>query len=150
MMHKQLLALFAAGAVLTACDKDRVDCEGGCSGPIVFEECVRNTVYFDFDKHNLKPEAQVIVAEQAKWMVENECSKATVTGFTDRRGTNAYNLALGARRAEAVKAGLGAGGVDGARVMTNSVGETQATGDHPRDRKAVTHIDEDGVPETPY
>ena len=149
-MRKQLLALFASGMVLTACDQSKVDCEGGCEGPIVFKECVRDTIYFDFDKSNVKSSEHDKVAEQAKWMGENECATATLTGYADRRGTNAYNLALGDRRANSHKNALVGMGVDGARLSTASKGEMEATGNHPMDRKSVMSIDEDGVPETPY
>lgn len=80
-------------------------------------------IYFDFNKSDIKPEVREIIAEHAAFMREHPGAMVTVEGHADKRGTAGYNLALGERRAQAVKALLQAGGVDGSRIEVISYGE---------------------------
>lgn len=80
-------------------------------------------VHFDFDKSNLRPEAQEILKSKAGWLRDNPDVNATIEGHCDERGTNAYNLALGDRRANSAKAYLVDLGIAGSRLTTVSYGE---------------------------
>ncbi len=81
------------------------------------------TVFFDFDKSVLTPEAKNIVAAAAKEFKKDGFAKIVVTGHTDTMGTEAYNLGLSARRAAAVKAELAKLGVSDANVKDTGVGK---------------------------
>ncbi len=80
-------------------------------------------VYFDFDKSELRPEAQQQLAHNAEWLKANPGYVATIEGHCDERGTNEYNLALGDRRASTAKDYLVSLGVSGGRLETISYGE---------------------------
>ena len=80
-------------------------------------------IYFDFDKSNLLPAAQEVLKRKAAWMQANPDASVIIEGHADERGTEAYNLALGERRAESAKAFLVDLGIDPARLATISDGE---------------------------
>jgi peptidoglycan-associated lipoprotein len=80
-------------------------------------------VYFGFDKFDLTPESRAVLDAQAKWLEKYSAVNITVEGHCDERGTREYNLALGDRRANAVKNYLVAQGVAAARVTTVSYGK---------------------------
>ncbi|MDG5494233.1 MULTISPECIES: peptidoglycan-associated lipoprotein Pal [Azospirillaceae] len=84
---------------------------------------VGDRVFFGFDKSDLTPEATATLDRQAAWLKQYQGVTVTVEGHADERGTREYNLALGERRATAVKNYLTALGVDGARVQTISYGK---------------------------
>jgi len=84
---------------------------------------MKEDIYFDFDKSNLKPEAQESLLRKAEWLNENPDATITIEGHCDERGTNEYNLALGDRRAESTKAFLLNLGVSASRLTTISYGE---------------------------
>lgn len=80
-------------------------------------------IYFDFDKSNLLPAAQEVLKRKAAWMQDNPDASVIIEGHADERGTEAYNLALGERRAESAKAFMVDLGIDPARLATISYGE---------------------------
>ncbi len=80
-------------------------------------------IYFDFDKSDLKAEAQAVLKKKADWLREHPAYSLRIEGNCDERGTNEYNLALGDRRANAAKKFLVALGIDEARIITISYGE---------------------------
>ncbi|HPQ44187.1 MAG TPA: peptidoglycan-associated lipoprotein Pal [Syntrophales bacterium] len=80
-------------------------------------------IYFSFDKYDLSPEARNVLENLADWLLEHTDFEVTIEGHCDDRGTIAYNLALGERRAEAAKAYLVNLGVAGTRITTISYGE---------------------------
>ncbi|MBW1679996.1 MAG: peptidoglycan-associated lipoprotein Pal [Deltaproteobacteria bacterium] len=80
-------------------------------------------IYFDFDKSDLKPEAQVVLKKKAEWLRNNPAYKLRIEGHCDERGTNEYNLALGERRAHSARNFLIALGISGDRIATISYGE---------------------------
>ena len=84
---------------------------------------VGDRVFFDFDKSVLKDEGKATLQRQAAWMKLYPNLTFTIEGHADERGTREYNLALGARRAEAAKAYLVSLGVDGSRITTVSYGK---------------------------
>ena len=80
-------------------------------------------VRFDFDKSNLRSEAQEILKSKAGWLRDNPDVNVTIEGHCDERGTNAYNLALGDRRANSAKSYLIDLGISGSRLTAISYGE---------------------------
>ena len=84
---------------------------------------VGDRVFFDYDKSDLKPEAQETLQKLADWMAGRPNVTITVEGHCDERGTREYNLALGERRANAVSDYLVALGVSQGRVQTISYGK---------------------------
>ncbi len=80
-------------------------------------------IYFDFDKSNLKPEAQETLKKKAEFLRNNPSFALLIAGNCDNRGTEEYNLALGERRADSAKQYLIALGISGDRIKTISYGE---------------------------
>ena len=87
------------------------------------EESAGHRVFFALDQYTLTPQAQATLAKQAAWLKEYPETRVLLAGNCDERGTREYNLALGARRAEAAKAYLVSLGVDGSRITTVSYGK---------------------------
>jgi peptidoglycan-associated lipoprotein len=88
-----------------------------------FRVNVGDTVFFDLDQHALRADAQAVVQKQAAWLQKYPAVKLVVEGHCDERGTREYNLALGDRRAYAVKEYLVSLGIDAARLQTKSYGK---------------------------
>ena len=89
-------------------------------------------VFFDFDKSNLRADAQKIVSDAADYAKKNGKARINLTGHADTSGTAAYNLGLSERRAKAVKAELARLGISENNVVVMFKGESQplvATGD---------------------
>ncbi|WVN41402.1 peptidoglycan-associated lipoprotein Pal [beta proteobacterium MWH-UniP1] len=84
---------------------------------------VKPSVYFDFDKYEIKPEFQNTVTAFANYMKADAKARLVIEGNADERGTTEYNLALGQKRAEAVSKALGVMGVGAGRVEAISNGE---------------------------
>ncbi len=80
-------------------------------------------VYFDFDRYNLRPDARATLKANADWLKANPSARVEIEGHCDERGTNEYNLALGAKRAQAAKDYLVTLGVSAGRLSTISYGE---------------------------
>lgn len=80
-------------------------------------------LYFEFDSAVLTPMSQEVLQRKAEWMNENADGTVIIEGHCDERGTSAYNLALGERRADAAKDFLVNLGVAGDRITTISYGE---------------------------
>jgi peptidoglycan-associated lipoprotein len=91
--------------------------------PQDFQVAAGNTVYFGFDKYDLSSDAQAVLRRQAQWLNTYGNVTVTVEGHCDERGTREYNLALGERRATAVKNYLVALGVSASRIQTISYGK---------------------------
>jgi peptidoglycan-associated lipoprotein len=80
-------------------------------------------IYFDFDSYVVKPEFQGAIEAHAKYLTANKARKMAIEGHTDERGGREYNLALGQKRAEAVRRALGLLGVADAQVEAVSFGK---------------------------
>ncbi len=80
-------------------------------------------IYFDFDQSNIKPEFEAAIRANARLLLDDADMSVTIEGHCDERGTNEYNLALGQRRAEAVRRALMAEGVAAGQLQTISYGE---------------------------
>jgi peptidoglycan-associated lipoprotein len=80
-------------------------------------------VYFGYDSYTLNGDARAALSRQAQWLQTYSNVNAIVEGNADERGTREYNLALGARRADTVKAFLVSQGVSPSRLTTVSYGK---------------------------
>jgi peptidoglycan-associated lipoprotein len=83
----------------------------------------QRSIYFDFDRYEIKPEYQTLVVAHAQVMAKYPQVKVLIQGNADERGSREYNLALGQKRAEAVKRALVALGVAETRIEAVSLGE---------------------------
>lgn len=90
----------------------------------------KRSVYFDYDKYEIKEEFKSLIAAHAAYLVKNKARKILVQGNADERGGREYNLALGQKRAEAVRKALALLGVAESQVEAVSLGEEKprATG----------------------
>ena len=80
-------------------------------------------VFFEYDKAELRSDARMILQENVRYLKEHAGADLTLEGHCDERGTDEYNLALGQRRADAVRTYLVDLGVSGTRLKTVSFGE---------------------------
>ena len=107
---------------------------------------VGDTVHFDYNKSDIQDQDRGTLQHQAAWLQKYPQIRVIVQGNCDERGTREYNLALGARRANAVKEYLVSLGVSGGRVDTISYGKekpvcTESTEDcWAQNRRGVTTI----------
>jgi peptidoglycan-associated lipoprotein len=138
-MRFKLLSLFAAVALLAACEtaSDQSASSTGTGASTggtsttararspqeILTSEVGDRVFFDFDKSDLKPEARRTVERWAGFLKQYPNLTVTVEGHCDERGTREYNLALGERRANSAKNFLVSLGVDARRVATISYGK---------------------------
>lgn len=138
-MNLRSLTLLAAVLLLAACSGDQTNKAattgtGGAAPPPAAatvqpgseQDLVQNVgdrVFFDFDKSDIKPEGRAVLQRQADWLKKYPNVTVTVEGHCDDRGTREYNLALGERRATAVKKMLVALGVPANRLSTISYGK---------------------------
>jgi peptidoglycan-associated lipoprotein len=83
-------------------------------------------VFFDYDDSTIRPDAQEALAAKVPFLRANPAIRMRIDGHADERGSVEYNLALGMRRANAVREYLGGFGLDASRFETYSFGE-----DHP-------------------
>lgn len=108
---------------------DYADSRGGAgSAPIAgsvedFAINVGDRVFFDLDSHQIRAEAYPRLDAQAQWLLRYPGVLVRIEGNADERGTRDYNLALGARRAEAVRSYLISRGVPASRIDTISYGK---------------------------
>jgi peptidoglycan-associated lipoprotein len=80
-------------------------------------------VFFEFDRYDLRSDARDILRGNADWLKKNPSARVEIEGHCDDRGTNEYNLALGAKRSQAVKDYLMTLGISTERLSTISYGE---------------------------
>jgi peptidoglycan-associated lipoprotein len=107
---------------------------------------VGDRVFFDYDQYEIRSDAQPVLEAQAAWLRRYPSVQVRIEGNADERGTREYNLALGARRANAVRDFLVGRGVTSNRISTISYGkerpiDTGASEEaHARNRNAHTAI----------
>jgi peptidoglycan-associated lipoprotein len=87
------------------------------------EQNIGHRVFFAYDQYALTPQAQATLQRQADFLKQYPNIRVQVAGNCDERGTREYNLALGARRAEAARSYLVSLGVDASRITTVSYGK---------------------------
>ena len=129
----QVAAVLAATLALGACASNPADQAsnqtgrvGGAATPGSAQDFVVNVgdrVFFESDSTELTVQARATLDKQAHWLQGYTRYAFTVEGHADERGTREYNIALGARRAQAVRDYLAARGVDTSRMRTISYGK---------------------------
>ena len=150
-----LLVVFA-GLLLTACASQKRAAKEGASGLIQSDVYtggdtveflatgVKDRVFFATNKSILTTASRDTLRKQAAWMRKNKDITVTVEGHADERGTREYNLALGDRRANAVKDYLMTYGISGKRFSVISYGKERPvnSGSRPlawsQNRRSVT------------
>jgi peptidoglycan-associated lipoprotein len=93
------------------------------AGSIAGPANVARIIYFDYDSYVIKPEFQSLIEAHARFLKANNSRRVAVEGHTDERGGREYNLALGQRRAEAVRRSFGLLGVPDTQVEAVSFGK---------------------------
>jgi peptidoglycan-associated lipoprotein len=162
-MLARLIAVAAALLMLAACGSTPEPAPvgpggpgggpGGISGSRVgpgsqqdLASSAGDRVFFAYDQADITPEAQQILQRQSDWLRRYSNVSVTIEGHCDERGTREYNLALGERRAQAVKNVLVALGIPTARVSTISYGKERPEIPHSDDqsyaqnRRGVTAV----------
>lgn len=147
-MHRKLLTVLAATLFLAACSSDpeesgQADAGGAATQPAAqpqaeaapmpapenpppptLEEFVgTDRVYFDYDQSDLTPNARATLDQVATFLSTRQVITLTIEGHCDERGTREYNLALGERRANAIRDYLIALGINQGRLATISYGK---------------------------
>lgn len=116
------------------------------NSPAYFSQTIGDKVHFAVDQSTLSPEARATLTGQAQWLNQRTQYTAIIEGHADEQGTREYNLALGARRANAVQEFLISQGVAPNRLRTVSYGKErplEVCSDescYSRNRRAVTVI----------
>ena len=97
---------------------------------------IAHVVFFDYDSFVLRPEARPVIASHAQFLQTNKQRKANLEGHTDDRGGREYNLALGQKRADAVRQALSLLGVPESQLEAVSFGKEKpkATGSSDTDQ----------------
>ena len=109
-----------------------------------FIDVIGDHVYFAVDENTLSPQARQVLTEQADWLIRNPGYTVLIEGHADERGTQEYNLALGARRASSVQQFLIARGIAPQRLDIVTLGKERpveicsAESCYSRNRRAVT------------
>jgi peptidoglycan-associated lipoprotein len=127
----KIAGVVALAIVLAACSRQAQPRQYGLGGegPATpgterdFAVNVGDVVRFEVDSSTLTGEAQGILQNQARWLNDYPQYGITIEGHADERGTREYNLALGAKRAIAVRSFLASQGVRAPRIKTISYGK---------------------------
>jgi peptidoglycan-associated lipoprotein len=102
--------------------------------PVTPRDSALKEIYFDFDSSTLRADARETLKADAEWLKNHPSVRVAVEGHCDERGTTEYNLALGAKRAQAAKDYLLTLGVAADRLSTTSFGsEAAVCRDHSED-----------------
>jgi peptidoglycan-associated lipoprotein len=161
-MHARVIGLLGVLLLLAACSSTPPEPPPGPPGPpggagvgsrsIVpgsqqdLEASAGDRVFFAFDRSDISPEARQILTRQADWLRRYPNVTVTIEGHCDERGTREYNLALGERRAQAVKNVLVASGISASRMSTISYGKERpavvgsSDESYAQNRRAVTVV----------
>lgn len=170
MTRLMTAALLIGALAVTACTRpDRFGADGGdpagggpggagtidqtgLGGPgdptsaAYFAQTVGDRVFFAVDQSTLTPAAMATLDGQAQWLLTNSDYLVVIEGHADEQGTREYNVALGARRANAVREYLISKGVPGDRIRTISYGKERPVAVcsdescYAQNRRAVTVI----------
>ena len=140
-MRFKVLGMVAALALVVSACESTSDSGAGASGsgsgssitplpaaePLALKDQfvvdVGDRVFFSFDRFDVETDQKAVLDRQAAWLKSHVFVTVTIEGHADERGTREYNLALGERRANAVKEYLIYQGIDAKRIKTVSYGE---------------------------
>ena len=146
-MKKSLLLLSLVAILGAGCSSTPLDAPGDPSGAsnyygsdsaaataeaLGLEELRGNqllsqrSVFFDFNKYDIRPEFQDLIGAHAQYLNNHEPARMIIKGNADYRGSHEYNLSLGQKRSVAVKEALNALGVNDSQIETISYGEEYA------------------------
>lgn len=123
------VSVLIAGCAQKNLDQSAQLTNGAAGGPVVpgtkrdFSANVGDIVYFTTDSSDISPEARQTLLKQAQWLRQYPQFTITIEGHADERGTREYNIALGARRATAVRKFLSRSGINPSRIRTISYGK---------------------------
>jgi peptidoglycan-associated lipoprotein len=159
----KLVGILAATLLVAGCSSKKTETAGAdssmtseaTSGAIPgseqdLQQNVGDRVFFELDRSELSQEARGTLDRQAAWLKKYPAVRVTIEGHCDERGTREYNMALGARRANAARAYLVALGIESARLQTVSYGAERpavlGTGEAvwSQNRRAVTVVAQAG------
>ncbi|UZD89662.1 peptidoglycan-associated lipoprotein Pal [Cognatishimia activa] len=116
------------------------------TSPAYFQQTIGDRVLFEVDQSTLTDQGRAVLTAQADWLITNADYMAIIEGHADEQGTREYNLALGARRANAVKEFLVSQGIANNRLKTVTFGKERpieicsAEACYSQNRRAVTVI----------
>jgi peptidoglycan-associated lipoprotein len=131
MMHiTRFAAVLAAALAISACARTGEDAQANAAGQATpgsqqdFVVNVGDRVFFETDSSELTQQSRATLDKQAQWLsTYSNYSQFTIEGHADERGTREYNIALGARRAQAVRDYLTSRGIQAQRMRTISYGK---------------------------
>src|ERR1700761_393719 len=130
MRGAKLAAALAAALSIAACANKTNDMTNSAlasaatpGSPQDFVVNVGDRVFFETDQTDLTPQARATLDKQAQWLSQYNRYSFTIEGHADERGTREYNIALGARRAQAVREYLVSRGIEAQRMRTISYGK---------------------------
>ena len=105
--------------------------ETGRASPADGRPDLKRSVYYEFDRYDVKPQYRRLVESHARWLAANPKARLTIEGNTDERGSREYNVALGQRRAESVTSMLLLMGAKSDQIEAVSFGKEKprATGE---------------------
>src|SRR5262245_15147813 len=125
----KVAAVLVAVIGLAACANNPTGQQAGVAGAAVpgsaqdFVVNVGDRVFFETDSTELTPQARLTLDKQAQWLQHYNRYSFTVEGHADERGTREYNIALGAKRAQATREYLISRGIEAHRMRTISYGK---------------------------
>lgn len=152
MLALPVMAVAACSSNKSNDNADQMINSGDSNGSMSAEEQARmmmqelqknNIVYFGFDKYDIQPEFAQMLDAHAAFLRDNPSYKVVVEGHADERGTPEYNIALGERRANAVKMYLQGRGVNADQISIVSYGKEKPAvlghteADYAKNRRAV-------------
>lgn len=145
-MIKKIAVAFAALLLLSACSSGSGAYKDDNNHLLQFEREVGDRVFFALNSSDICERAVATLERQAEWLKIHDRFSITIEGHCDDRGTREYNIALGERRAEAVRMYLISMGVDASRIETISYGKERPAvigndeASWQQNRRAVTAI----------
>src|SRR5215472_4929774 len=134
-MITRMIGVVLAVLMLAACSSNPPPAATGATGGVTggagfapgsqqdLAATAGDRVFFAYDQSTISPEGQQILQRQSDWLKRYSQVRVTIEGHCDERGTREYNLALGERRAQAVKNVLVALGIPASRINTISYGK---------------------------
>ena len=125
MLHAaRFAAILAAALAVSACARNGEDAQANAAGQATpgsqqdFVVNVGDRVFFESDSSELTPQARATLDKQAQWLTNySQYGQFTIEGHADERGTREYNIALGARRAQAARDYLVSRGIQGLSLI---------------------------------